>query len=160
MAYSIVTPIAGYQGLAVTETSQKHPLGTVVTAVDPTFGQGEFVYLKGIASTVVGSVAALDQNAGTTTLVLAATRGPVGVAMSINVANQYGWYQVSGVAAVKANTVVAQTSAFSTAVAGITDDAVVAGSRIDGMVYKTADGTPSAGLAQAQISRPSMNNAG
>jgi len=157
MPYSVVTPIAGYQALAETSTTQQHPLGTVVTAVDSTLGQGEFVYLKGIGSTVVGSVAAYDQLAGTTTLTVAATRGPVGVAMSANVANQFGWYQISGIASVKTGTVVAQAPAFSTATPGVADDAVVTGSKIDGMVFKSAD---SGGLASAQIARPSLNGNG
>ena len=55
MAYNITTALAGFQGIELTDTTQNHALGTIVTAVDPTYGAGEFIYLKGVASTVVGS---------------------------------------------------------------------------------------------------------
>ena len=160
MAYTISTPLAGFQPIAVTDTTQNHPLGTIVTAVDPTYGAGEFVYLKGVASTAVGSAVIFDQYAGTTTLATAGSRGAVGVALSANVASQYGWYQISGSAVVKTGTVVANAPAYVTATAGTLDDAVVAGDKIDGFVFKTANGTPSAGLTTAQIERPSLNGNG
>jgi hypothetical protein len=64
---------------------------------------GEFIYLKGVASTVVGSL--VVYNPSTTTTALAPNTAnlgqPVAVAMSANVAAQYGWYQIGGVATVK-----------------------------------------------------------
>lgn len=102
MAYAITT-LAGSQPIANTETTQKHPLGTIVRATDPTYGEGEFIYLLGVASTVVGSIVTYD--ASTYQTVLSAVGGniprPIAVAMSANVANQYGWYQISGVAVCK-----------------------------------------------------------
>lgn len=160
MPYSVVTPIIGYQPLANTETTQKHPIGTKITAVDPVYGQGEFVYLKGVASTAVGSVVIFDQYAGTTALTAAGSRGPVAVAMSANVANQYGWYQVGGSAVVKSLTVLTNGNVYVTATAGTVDDAVVAGDKIDGARFKTADGTPSAGFAVVQLASPSLNGNG
>ena len=165
MAYTIVSSQSVPQAIADTSTRALLPVGTVVKAVDPIYGEGEFVYALGVASTVVGSVAAIDQRspAGVptaTVLTVAATRGPVGVAMSANVAGQYGWYQVSGSAVVKTGTVAAAGIGFSTATPGQLDDAVVTGSKIDGIVFKSADGTPSAGLAVAQIARPSANGNG
>lgn len=160
MSYIITTPIGAMQAIATTSTTQNHPLGTKVRAVDPTYGEGEFVYAKGVASTVVGSVALIDSYAGTTVLTVAGSRGPVGVAMSANVAGQYGWYQVGGSAVVKTGTVAAAGVGFATATAGQLDDAVVAGDKIDGIVFKSANGTPSAGLAVAQIASPSMNGNG
>ena len=161
MAYTIQTALVGAQGIAQTDTTSNHPLGARIFANDTTYGGAEFVYLKGVASTVVGSVVIYDQYAGTSTLATAGSRGPVAVAMSANVANQYGWYQVSGSAVVKAaGTVVANTPQYATATAGSTDDAVVSGDKIDGFVAKTANGTPSAGLLVAQLSQPSMNGNG
>jgi hypothetical protein len=161
MAYSFRDGKVGMQPIATTETVQKHELGTRVLAWDPLYGTGEFVYALGVASTIVGSVAAIDDKAGTTTLTVAATRGPVGVAMSANVAAQYGWYQIRGAAVLSCNAAVAaQARVYSTATAGKVDDAVVAGSAIDGAVFKTADGTPSANLAVAEIAFPCMNGNG
>lgn len=160
MAYTINTPLAGFQGIAITDTVQAHALGTLVTATDPTYGTGEFVYLKGVASTAVGDAVIYDQYAGTTTRAVAGSRGPVAVAMSANVASQYGWYQVGGSAVVKAGTVAANAPLYVTATAGTVDDAVVSGDKIDSFVSKTANGTPSAGLLVAQIARPSLNGNG
>jgi hypothetical protein len=102
MAYA-VHGMAGAQPIANTETTQKHVLGTIVRATDPTYGEGEFIYLLGVASTAVGSIVTYD--ASTYQTVLSAVGGniprPIAVAMSANVAAQYGWYQISGVAVCK-----------------------------------------------------------
>lgn len=160
MTFVSVEARSGVQAIADTSTVQNHALGTTVRAVDETYGEGEFVYLKGAASTVVGSVVIFDQKAATTTLAVAGSRGPAAVAMSANVANQYGWYQVSGSAVAKAATVVAGASPYVTATAGTIDDAVVATDKIDGARFKTADGTPAAGFAVLQLARPSLNGNG
>ena len=104
MAYYPVTPQLGIQPIADTSTTQNHPLGTVVLANDQTtYGTGEFVYLKGVASTTIGLMVKWDPVAGTTTINpdTAVLAGPVAIAMSANVASQYGWYQISGAAVVK-----------------------------------------------------------
>lgn len=160
MTYIAVNAALGIQPIADVSTTQQHPLGTVIRAVDETYGEGEFVYLKGVASTAVGSVVIFDQKAATTTLTVAGSRGPVAVAMSANVADRYGWYQVSGSAVAKTGTVVADASPYVTATAGSLDDAIVSGDKIDGARFKSANGTPSAGLAVLQIARPSLNGNG
>lgn len=107
MAFAPYT-LAGCQPIANTETTQKHPLGTIVRAVDPTYGEGEFIYLLGVASTVVGDVCRWNATTYQTTRATetdGATGVPVGIAMSANVASQYGWYQIGGLAVVKKITV-------------------------------------------------------
>ena len=160
MTFVSVEPRAGVQAIADTSTTQQHALGTIVRAVDEVYGEGEFVYLKGVASTVVGSVVIFDSKLATTTLTVAGSKGPAAVAMSANVANQFGWYQVSGSAVAKAGTVVANASPYVTATAGTIDDAIVSGDKIDGARFKTADGTPAAGFAVLQLARPSLNGNG
>ena len=126
-------------------------------AVDPTYGAGEFIYLKGIASTVVGSMVDYDSYLGTTALSPATGgTGPVAVAMSANVASQYGWYQIAGVAAVKApNAMTVGADVFSlAATAGSVDDAAVNGEQILNAKVTTTTGTPSTGLALIEINRP------
>lgn len=157
MAYSLTFPYIGAQDIATTSTTQTCPIGTRVHAYDPTYGEGEFIYLKGVASTVVGDMVIYDTYANTTKRAVAGDRGPVAVAMSANVASQYGWYQISGAAVVKAGTVLAAGNVYLTATAGTIDDAVVAGDKVDGARIKTADGTPAAGFAVVQIARPSAN---
>lgn len=157
MTYALTSNYIGAQTIASTSTTQAHPIGTVVTAHSATYGTGEFVYLKGVASTVIGDLVIYDQKASTTTRAVAGSRGPVAVAMSANVADQYGWYQIRGSAAVKSAAAAAAGNVYLTATAGTVDDAVVVGDKVDGARYKTADGTPSAGFAVLEISRPSAN---
>jgi hypothetical protein len=152
----VSTSLIGAQLTNVDSTAQ-FALGTKTTAVDPVLGSGEFVYLKGVASTVAGSVVIFDDYAGTTTLVVAGSRGPAAVALAATVANTYGWYQIEGSAVVKETGATAGANVYATATAGVPSATTVAGDKIDGMRFKTADGTPSAGFAYAQIQRPSMN---
>lgn len=160
MAYALSSMAIGAQDIATTSTVQQHPIGTIVRAVDPTYGEGEFIYLKGLASTAVGEAVIYDQYANTTKRGVANDRGPVGVAMSANVASQYGWYQIKGSAVVKSATVAAGGAVFLTATAGTVDDAVVSTDKIDGARFKTADGTPAAGFAVVELDRPSANGNG
>lgn len=104
MAYRVTSQgMVGFQAIADTSTTQNHPLGTVVNAVDDTYGAGEFIYLLGVASTAVGSAVAYDTTGYQTKLapVGANLPEPIAFAMSANVASQYGWYQISGRAIAK-----------------------------------------------------------
>jgi hypothetical protein len=160
MTYSIRNAIVGAQAIADTSTTQNHPLGMRVMAYDPTYGDGEFIYLKGVASTAVGSWVTFNQDDNTTTLLAANDIGPTAVAMSANVANQYGWYQIFGKAVGKALTgYVDNALVFATATAGSIDDAVVAGDRVKNAKGASALGTPSAGLAEFEIQYPYMDDA-
>ena len=132
MAYNITTPLAGFQGIAITDTTQNHALGTIVTAVDPTYGAGEFIYLKGVASTVVGSLVDYDSYLATTALAPATGGvGQVAVAMTVG-ADVYAL----------------------AATPGSVDDAQVNGEQILNAKVSTTTGTPSSGLALIQINRP------
>ena len=93
----------GLPPIAYTASTQAVALGTIVRAQDATLGGGEFIYLKGVANTLVGSLVTYDPVNATTTLApnTANLAQPVAVSMSANVANQYGWYQVEGVASIK-----------------------------------------------------------
>lgn len=161
MAYVIETPEAGFQPITVVETSAaKHALGTIVRAVDPTYGDGMFIYLAGVGSTAVGTVVKYDQYAGTTNRTTTNSRGPLAVAMAAIGAGNWGWYQIAGAAVCKAGTVVAGTLVYISVTAGTLDDAVVATDKVDGALFKTADGTPSAGLAVVQLNYPACNGNG
>ena len=134
------------QGIAETSTTQKFPLGKIIQAVDKDttlYGIGEFIYLKGVASTAVGEPVIYDLDAGTSTRAVAGSRGNIAIAMSANVANQFGWYQISGTAVAKTGTVASGARPYATSTAGTLDDAVVSGDAIDNARYITANGTPS-----------------
>jgi hypothetical protein len=149
----------GLQPIADTSTVQNHPLGTIVRAVDPTYGVGEFIYLLGVASTAVGSWVTYNMDDGSTTLLAANAIGPVAVAMSANVASQYGWYQIQGKAVGKVLASYADNGlVYATATAGSVDDAVVSGDMVVNAKGASAIGTPSSGLAEMEISRPFVND--
>jgi hypothetical protein len=161
MTFVPLTSLAGVQPIALTETTaqQVFPVGTIVQAEDATYGTGEFIYLKGLASTVVGSWVTYNADDYSTALLAANAIGPVAVAMSACVADQFGWYQISGKAVGLALTGFADNAnVYATATAGSVDDAVVAGDRVKLAKGASAVGTPSAGLAEFEIHRPFMDD--
>lgn len=159
MTFRITDQVIGSQAIADTSTTQKHPLGTIVRAVDPTYGEGEFIYLSGVASTAVGSWVTVHEDGFTTTLLAANDIGRTAVSMSANVASQYGWYQISGKAVGKALASYADNGlVYATATAGSIDDAVVSGDRVKKAIGASAVDTPSTGLAEFEIDRPFMDD--
>jgi hypothetical protein len=99
MAYSITSNNAGMQPIATDSTVKNHALGTIITANDPTYGAGEFIYLQGIASTAVGDAVTYDASYLTARAVAGnALPRAVAFAMSACVASEYGWYQIGGIA--------------------------------------------------------------
>ncbi len=167
MAYTIQDTFLGYPKISATSTapwtggnSVIPPLGTVVRAVDPTYGVGEFIFLKGLAATAVGTWVTYNNDDYSTTLLAANAIGPVGVSMSANVANQYGWYQISGKAiGLCLAGFLDNANVYATATAGSVDDSVVAGDRVKNAVGASAIGVPSGSFAEFEINRPFMDDA-
>jgi len=167
MAYTIQNPLAGFQPIAVTDTVKNHPIGMIVSAVDPVYGAGEFIYLLGVASTVVGSVVTYVGNTtgtptGQTTLAAntANQARPIAVAMSVNVAGQYGWYQVYGNAVCATNgTLAAGPAPVYLAGSGQLTSTAAAGTQVLGAINVTATGTPAANQAVVEINRPHAQGA-
>lgn len=157
VAFKPVSKIAGIQPLDQTSDVQNHPLGTRIRAVDSTYGEIEAIYLKGVASTAKGDAVTFETKTGATTRSAASARGAVGVALSACVANEYGWYAISGAVPVTAGTVAASGTAYFTSTAGSLDDAVVSGDKIDGAVFQAV---ASGGFATIQLSNPSANGNG
>ena len=160
MAYTISTPLVGAQPIGVTSTTQLQPTGQIVRAIDPTYGEGEFIYLKGVANTVVGSIVTYNTSAGTTTLAPAGSNKPqpVAVAMSANVANQWGWYQISGIAVVaKAATVsLAAGVAVGVQSTGVIN-ASASGKEVQGaLVAAVASAASGRTTVQVVVNRPHM----
>lgn len=135
-------------------------LGQTAKAVDPTYGNGEFIYLKGVASCALGSWVTYNADDYSTTLLAANAIGPVAVAMAATVAGEYGWYQIKGKAIGKALAAYADNGlVYATATAGSVDDAVVAGDRVKNAIGASAVDTPSTGLAEFEIEYPFMDDA-
>ena len=159
MAFTIVNGRLGLPEITDTDTTEKAPVGTIVCAEDPTYGAGEFIYAKGVASTVVGSWVTINEDDFATTLLAANAKGRVGIAMSANVASQYGWYQIGGKAVGKALASYADNAlVYATATAGSIDDAAVSGDRVKKAISASAVDTPSSGLAEFEVDRPFMDD--
>ena len=98
-----------------TTVAPDHPLGQIVKAKDNTLGEGEFILLIGVAGTVPGSVVTWDGgfqtalNLGPSTSLSAVTGRSLAVAMSTNIAAQYGWYMVRGSTSVLKDTTFASS---------------------------------------------------
>ena len=157
MTYA-VHDLVGAQAIADTSTTQNHNLGTIVRASDPTYGQAEFIYLKGIGSTAVGSVVTYDTSTYLTTLsaVGGSIARPVAVAMSANVASSYGWYQISGIAVVKKQCTVSLAAG---AAVGVLSTGLIAGTAslkeiFGAVVHAVASATAGRTTVQVLINRP------
>lgn len=162
MAYTFIESRVFSQPIANTETTQAAdiPLGTIARAVDPTYGVGEFIYLPGVASTAVGSLVTYNTSSYTTALAAVGTNKPqpIAVAMSANVASQYGWYQISGIAVCKKTCTV---SLAANAAVGVLTIGLIAGTgsgkEIQGaLVAAVASATAGRTTVQVVMNRPCM----
>jgi hypothetical protein len=163
MAYALTSPYIGAQAINVTDAVQNHPLGTTVRAVDPTFGEGEFIYLLGVVSTTVGSVVTYDVTTYQTTLAAAGANLPraVAFAMSANVASQYGWYQISGLAVANKTKTVSMTVGIAVGVktAGLINTTGTGKELLGALVAAVASATTttkSGDKVKLMISRPHL----
>ena len=147
--------LVGAQPIDETSTTQKYPVGTTVTASSETHGAAEFIYLEGVVNTAVGHVVTYDAATFQTALASIAVgiARPLAVAMSACVADNYGWYQISGQATVKKASATTLTLA---AAFGATSGLAVAaatGLRVYGGVAVVAT-TANATSARVMINRP------
>ena len=79
-------------------------LGMICRAFDPTYGEGEFILLPGVASLTVGNTVTYSPTTYATALSpnTAALAQPVAVAMAANTsATTFSWFQIGGLAVVK-----------------------------------------------------------
>lgn len=133
MAYYPLNGGIGVQAINTKSTTQNHPLGQIIQAVDPTYGVGEFIYLKGVGSTAVGSWVGYSPALGTSVLAAANGTYPLAVSMTTNTTTgSYAWYQISGVAQALGLTSITHTSGFLalSGTAGSLDDASIIGDHV------------------------------
>ena len=156
MAQKTGVPNAG--ALAEFHATQQNPLGLIVQG---DAGE-EYIYLKGVASTAIGSAVTYDE-VGITALLTDDAVGPVAISMSANVlATTYGWYCILAPAGVHAR-VVTGTADNSLLGHETTDgdlgDGRDAGDQIYGMICREANATGSTALCDVQIwGHPSVDN--
>lgn len=129
-----IDPIIGLQPIADRDTTQNHRLGMIVQCRDvgtTDYGHGEFIYVKGVASTAAKDWVGIPSDNFTIVRAVANGDYPLGVAMAALTASYYGWVQISGKAIGNCLTQFADNGkVFLTATAGSVDDASVAGDYI------------------------------
>lgn len=126
-------------------------LGMIVRANDPTYGSGEFILLRGVASTTAGSIVTYNQTTYQTALAPVGTNKPqpVAIAMAATTAALWGWYQISGIA------VCAKSCATSLA-AGATLGVLTAGFVAASGTGKEVQGALVAAVASATAGRTTV----
>jgi hypothetical protein len=143
------------QPIDETSTTQLLTLRTEIEAIDSgsnTLGTATFMYAQGVASTAVGDIVAIEDDGTTTRVVAGGIYKLLGIAMSANVANQYGWYMIIGTENANVATSFADNAdCYLTATAGRIDDAIVNGDYIFGM---KGAGAESSNLAKVELNRP------
>lgn len=143
------------QAISTTSTTQYHQVGHRVRCRDvgsTAYGEGEFIYLIGVASTAVGDAVVYDLSTGLTTRTVLASAGPMAIAMSANSStSNYGWYQIQGVGVATVGTVLDNGAVYTTATDGTLDDAQVDSSQVIGATFRSATDT---GKATIQLSFP------
>lgn len=155
--------VQAFNANAIDNTAD-HPIGTIVRATDTLWGEGEFVYLPGVASLAAGDAVVYDLlPTGPTVARLANnaqnnTGRPVAFAVEAVPAGSFGWYQIGGAAIVNAVAGTVAGVMMATATAGSVGNTADAGDQILGGRISSAVGTPSAGKAYATLNRPTMQS--
>lgn len=130
-------------------------VGRIHTAID---GKA-YVYLKGVASVVVGSVVTyivITTVLSTTKLAIADEVGLVAVAMAAVIAGDFGWFQIAGLNLVtKADSSAAIGQAYLGGTTGSCDSTKVVGDMIIGMHITVAE---SGNLVGVFLTYPSVSN--
>lgn len=104
------------------DTTQRMQLGTVIEAIDPYWGYGEFMYIKSNDAIIKGSlviVGTFPTFLGTLLPSTASLGAPFGVAMAPMASGTYGWIQISGCAVYKTSATVAADAAVGIGSAGM-----------------------------------------
>jgi hypothetical protein len=97
----VLSPASVSNGSTTVIPTPPYVLGQIVRGFDPTYGEGEFILLKGVASTAVGSIVTYNGTTYETALtpVTANQARPVAISMAANTsATKFSWYQIAGTA--------------------------------------------------------------
>lgn len=149
MAYQVISPRLGAQGIADTSATAKHNLGEMVSAVDPSVsGQGvaDFIYVQASNSITAFDAIAIKATykAAPLTLTNAQTAVEVGFAQSaVGTKGDYAWALKSGRPVIRlAAACEKDVKLYATATGGVLDDAT--SSALIAGLYATTSATNTA----------------
>ena len=135
-------------------SSDKEGVGTVRRE-----GDAEYIYCKGVASTIAGSVVYISDDGSYNTALLTTAAGAAPRRLAVAKAaignNQYGWYQTKGYCASIAGLASCAASAalYTSGTDGYVDDDSASQHAIHGMVFNTAVGG-SNGVTDGMLDHP------
>lgn len=145
--------------LGAVDTTPKVAIGTIVKAYDDSFGEGEFIYLPGVASLLAGDAIFYDLLPGgqsVTRALLVNSGQSIAFALVAVPAGSYGWYQLSGVAIANATAAGAGLPAYYSGTAGSIRTTAAPGLQINNARISSALNTPATGQCYVTINRPNM----
>jgi hypothetical protein len=162
MAYTFTDPLAGLPAIGGVYATALVPGGTIRRAVDPNYGEGEFIFLQGVATTAVGNFVTWSGVSGanaptfqTALLPNTANQGvPVAVATAAIGAGQWGWYQIGGVGIGLTGGTFAAAGPVYFAAAGVVTSVATASKQIVNAYGLTAVGVPAANQILVSLNRP------
>jgi len=138
------------------DTVARNPLGMRVQGFDALGNSGEYIYLAGVASTIIGSVVTYDE-AGATLLLAANAVGPIAVALGLTVASTFGWYAIAGTFPTDVVANCADNAKLGRETTdGKVGDGFASGDAITGAVSRAA--TTAAAVVNCQFLYPSVND--
>lgn len=121
--YAPLYPITGstpFNDWFTPDSTQRHPLGTRVMALDPYWGFGEFMYTVSGDAVIKGSLVVWDFSNSLVLLPSTTLQGfPFGVAMAPMASGVYGWILLAGLAVYKTSATVAADANVAIAAAGV-----------------------------------------
>lgn len=162
-SYAFTDQVVGLPGIGRVDSAPISPAypGMLAHAVDPIDGGGEFVYLQGVLNCVLGSAVTYVQGTAATLAAAAAHGSVVAVAMAAIGANQFGWFQVSGLGRM-AKTATAATAGQAVQVSGTAGQvaaAALATPLASGAIYGAvvaANALSGDATVAVQLSRPTI----
>ena len=159
MAARLTNPTLATRGdLGTVYTEAIVPVGSVSPGIDASGNYAEYVFLKGVASLVVGSWVTYDE-AGVTALLAANAVGPVAVATALTDAStKFGWFQIRGQASARLAANCADNAFLGRETAdGDAGDGAAAGDVMYGAVSRQST-AGAAAVGTVQILYPSVND--
>lgn len=161
---TVDTLAPGPVNLVGTNKSGRWPqLGAIVTGWDPTYGGGEFIYLKGGTGVIAGMMVYYDSAYVATLLPAVSTSKktgrPIAVAIGTVTATQYGWFQIQGQCLILKTAVLitADSAIYISATAGRFYATASAGAQIVGArTINTASVTTTTSTVLCVVNRPAV----
>lgn len=148
------------QGIVIGTRARFRDIGTTL------LGEGEFIWLPGAASTILGSWCSYTTSDGTvntgSSVLWAGTANlpyPLAVATCASVASRWAFYQVFGAAICAISGTIAAGNGAAWQAAGVVQAAAVATKNVEGAIALSANAVPAANQAIYQLSYPGSQTA-